>query len=80
MQPFKTVHVFPEFSRIVHQVENLEKFGHYNVTVLCLTAPGDGPKSEPIEVITFEDGEYSNAIYDFIFKNEFFSSWVFIIN
>lgn len=56
MQPFKTVRVIPEFNRILQKIDKLEKFGHYNVTVLCFTAPGDGPRSDALEVITEEDG------------------------
>ncbi len=42
----------------------MEKYGHYNVTVLCFTAPGDGPRSSPIEVQTLEDGKlFFNIIF-----------------
>jgi protein sidekick len=39
----------------MEHIGNLEKFGHYNLTVLCFTAPGDGPRSDPMVVITDED-------------------------
>lgn len=33
----------------------LEKFTSYNITVLCFTDPGDGLRSQPVEVRTNED-------------------------
>jgi protein sidekick len=35
----------------------LEKFTDYNITVLCFTDPGDGLRSQPVEVRTDEDGK-----------------------
>jgi len=35
----------------------LEKFTSYNITVLCFTDPGDGLRSQPVEVRTNEDGK-----------------------
>jgi hypothetical protein len=35
----------------------LEKFTSYNITVLCFTDPGDGLRSQPVEVRTDEDGK-----------------------
>ena len=37
----------------------LEKFTSYNITVLCFTDPGDGLRSQPVEVRTDEDGKLS---------------------
>ncbi|PSN39774.1 Protein sidekick [Blattella germanica] len=34
---------------------DLEKFTDYNITVLCFTDPGDGMRSQPVEVKTNED-------------------------
>lgn len=34
---------------------DLKKFTEYNMTVLCFTDPGDGERSDPIEVKTLED-------------------------
>uniref|UniRef100_A0A158PCM4 Down syndrome cell adhesion molecule-like protein Dscam2 n=1 Tax=Angiostrongylus cantonensis TaxID=6313 RepID=A0A158PCM4_ANGCA len=43
-------------SQVLHvTVGKLEKYGHYNVTVLCYTSPGDGPRSHPILIVTDED-------------------------
>ncbi|XP_059483916.1 protein sidekick [Neocloeon triangulifer] len=36
-------------------LENLDKYALYQITVLCFTDPGDGDKSEPIQVHTLED-------------------------
>lgn len=36
----------------------LEKFTEYNITVLCFTEPGDGPRSDYILVRTKEDSKY----------------------
>ena len=36
---------------------NLEKFTDYNITVLCFTDPGDGIRSQPVEVQTNEDSK-----------------------
>jgi protein sidekick len=37
----------------------LEKFTDYNITVLSFTDPGDGIRSQPVEVRTNEDGKLS---------------------
>jgi hypothetical protein len=37
----------------------LEKFTDYNITVLSFTDPGDGIRSQPVEVRTNEDGKFS---------------------
>lgn len=36
----------------------LQKFQEYNLTVLCFTDPGDGEKSDMVEVQTLEDGKF----------------------
>lgn len=43
--------------RMERTVTDLEKYVAYNITVLCFTAPGDGPRSRPIEIKTKEDGK-----------------------
>ncbi|RCN25440.1 fibronectin type III domain protein, partial [Ancylostoma caninum] len=52
---YRQVMVDPTSKDLVVVVEGLEKFGHYNVTVLCYTSPGDGPRSHPLLVVTDED-------------------------
>ncbi|CAD5218681.1 unnamed protein product [Bursaphelenchus okinawaensis] len=52
---YRTVQVNPDQSRLRANINELEKFGHYNVTVLCFTSAGDGPRSDAIEVVTEED-------------------------
>ncbi|CAJ0571733.1 unnamed protein product, partial [Mesorhabditis spiculigera] len=42
----------PELSLVV---DGLEKWGHYNLSILCFTGPGDGPRSETQLVVTEED-------------------------
>lgn len=56
MLPFRQVRVLPTGQILSEVVSGLEKFGHYNVTVLCFTSPGDGPRSDPVEAVTLEDG------------------------
>ena len=53
---YRQVRVLPDETSVSEEIGELEKFGHYNVTVLCFTSPGDGPRSEPIEAVTMEDG------------------------
>ncbi|XP_044015450.1 protein sidekick isoform X2 [Aphidius gifuensis] len=36
-------------------INDLKKYTLYNITVLCFTEPGDGEKSQPIEIRTSED-------------------------
>lgn len=38
-------------------IDGLEKFTEYNITVLCFTEPGDGPRSDYILVRTKEDSK-----------------------
>lgn len=39
-------------------MSGLEKFTDYNITVLSFTDPGDGIRSQPVEVRTDEDGKF----------------------
>ena len=41
----------------------LEKYTNYTIQVLAFTVKGDGKLSEPIVVITDEDGKYQITIY-----------------
>ncbi|KAK0397791.1 hypothetical protein QR680_002272 [Steinernema hermaphroditum] len=59
-QLVRQVQVLPEYSTITKQLDDLEKFGHYNLTVLCFTQAGDGPRSDPLPFIT--DQDYPGAI------------------
>lgn len=38
-------------------IDGLEKFTEYNITVLCFTEPGDGPRSDYVLVTTKEDSK-----------------------
>lgn len=38
-------------------IGGLEKFTEYNISVLCFTEPGDGPRSEFVLVRTKEDSK-----------------------
>lgn len=49
-------------------INGLEKFTEYNITVLCFTDPGDGPASEPVTVLTHEDGLYCTRILIFLYR------------
>lgn len=56
--PFKHVRVMPGYGgdRLSTLIGGLEAFGHYNLTALCYTGGGDGPRSEPpVAVVTAED-------------------------
>lgn len=39
-------------------IGGLEKFTEYNISVLCFTEPGDGPRSEFVRITTKEDSKY----------------------
>ena len=58
--PEKTVAVPPSlFDPLAEQsalLEGILKYTDYQVTVLCLTSPGNGPRSAPVSVKTAEDG------------------------
>ncbi|CAI4226477.1 unnamed protein product [Auanema sp. JU1783] len=53
--PYKQIILDPISRSMKAVIEELEKFGHYNLTVLCFTREGDGPKTNPVPVITKED-------------------------
>uniref|UniRef100_A0A914QBI7 Sidekick n=1 Tax=Panagrolaimus davidi TaxID=227884 RepID=A0A914QBI7_9BILA len=76
-QPYRTVKVLPELTRIDEEIGNLEKFGHYNITTLCYTSPGDGPSSDPIEVITDEDipGPVASIDFDQVMSDSVLLKW-----
>uniref|UniRef100_A0AC34QH49 Thymidine kinase, cytosolic n=1 Tax=Panagrolaimus sp. JU765 TaxID=591449 RepID=A0AC34QH49_9BILA len=76
-KPFKTVRIYPELTRIEEVIGNLDKFGHYNLTTVCFTAPGDGPSSKPIEVVTDEDipGPVAAVDFDQIMSNSVVIQW-----
>ncbi|PIO52850.1 fibronectin type III domain protein, partial [Teladorsagia circumcincta] len=52
---YRQVLVDPTSRDLKVVVNDLEKYGHYNVTVLCYTSPGDGPRNHPVLVVTDED-------------------------
>ncbi|VDM62678.1 unnamed protein product [Angiostrongylus costaricensis] len=52
---YRRVLVDPTSQDLHVTIGGLEKYGHYNVTVLCYTSPGDGPRSHPILIVTDED-------------------------
>lgn len=76
-QPYRTVRAYPELTRIDEEIGNLEKFGHYNVTTVCFTSPGDGPSSDPIEVITDEDipGPVASVDFDQVMSDSVVVKW-----
>ncbi|XP_026329233.1 protein sidekick isoform X2 [Hyposmocoma kahamanoa] len=58
-------------------IGGLEKFNEYNISVLCFTEPGDGPRSEFIRVTTKEDipDEVSSLQFDDISDRAVRVSW-----
>ncbi|KAI6207039.1 hypothetical protein M3Y94_00984300 [Aphelenchoides besseyi] len=75
---FRLVHVNPDYAvRLNQQVSDLEKFGHYNMTILCYTNAGDGPRSDPIPVITKEDvpGPVGSINFDQVQSDSVFVQW-----
>ncbi|CAG9585499.1 unnamed protein product [Danaus chrysippus] len=58
-------------------INGLEKFTEYNISVLCFTEPGDGPRSEFISVRTKEDipDEVMNLQFDDISDRAVRVSW-----
>lgn len=55
----KSIKILPySLSKIEKIITGLEKYFTYNVTVLCYTAQGDGPKSLPIQFRTLQDGNF----------------------
>uniref|UniRef100_T1JF76 Protein sidekick n=1 Tax=Strigamia maritima TaxID=126957 RepID=T1JF76_STRMM len=70
-RPFKTVLVAPspvdqEAEQSV-EVDELEKYQDYIVTVLCFTSPGDGKRSDPVAVKTMQD--VPDAVSAFTFED-----------
>ncbi|XP_063378104.1 protein sidekick isoform X1 [Cydia fagiglandana] len=58
-------------------ISGLEKFTDYNISVLCFTEPGDGPRSEFVLVRTNEDipDEVANLQFDDISDRAVRVSW-----
>ncbi|KFD51708.1 hypothetical protein M513_07404, partial [Trichuris suis] len=56
IHPAGLTRVLPDDLNLIECVLNgLMKFVTYNITVLCFTAPGDGPRSQPVEITTKQD-------------------------
>lgn len=56
--PFAAAKVLPLSTQTMETVlGGLRKYTAYNVTVLCYTQPGDGPRSPPVLIRTKQDGE-----------------------
>uniref|UniRef100_A0A5S6Q0T3 Protein-tyrosine-phosphatase n=1 Tax=Trichuris muris TaxID=70415 RepID=A0A5S6Q0T3_TRIMR len=56
IHPAGLTRVLPDDLNLIECVlPGLMKFVTYNITVLCFTAPGDGPRSQPVEVTTKQD-------------------------
>ncbi|KRX42346.1 Protein sidekick -like protein [Trichinella murrelli] len=52
----KSIKVLPYSLHAVEAtMSGLEKYATYNITALCFTAPGDGPRSSPVQVTTDQD-------------------------
>ena len=49
------------------QLTNLREYVNYNITVFASTARGNGPTSNPIDVITDEDSKYTVFSYKVLF-------------
>ncbi|KAK0160324.1 hypothetical protein PV328_007750 [Microctonus aethiopoides] len=58
-------------------MSGLKKYSIYNITVLCFTDPGDGERSNPVEVQTSEDtpGEVENLQFDDISDRALTVKW-----
>lgn len=56
--------------RIDFVLSKLDKYQSYNVTVLCYTSAGNGPRSAPVKCTTKQDGWWRGGkiILIFIFK------------
>ncbi|VDM39837.1 unnamed protein product [Toxocara canis] len=74
---YRQVRVLPNEQNITVVIGELEKFGHYNVTVLCFTSPGDGPRSAPVETTTMEDlpGAVESVNFDAVLSNSAVVMW-----
>lgn len=59
--PEATVTVSPNAAAPLEEhsamVGGLRRYRSYNITVLCFTSPGNGPRSQPVLVTTKQDGE-----------------------
>lgn len=58
-------------------IDDLERFTEYNITVLCFTEPGDGPRSDYFVVRTKEDipDEVGSLLFDEISDRAVRVSW-----
>lgn len=69
----KSVKVLPySLFKIDKVISGLEKYVAYNVTVLCYTAQGDGPKSVPVSFRTLQDlpdAVKNLALHDIMFDS-----------
>ncbi|MFH4973852.1 hypothetical protein AB6A40_000561 [Gnathostoma spinigerum] len=74
---YRQVRIPPNGPIINKTIDGLEKFGHYLVTVLCFTTPGDGPRSDPVEVTTDEDlpGAVDSLHFDLVLFNSVVVAW-----
>lgn len=64
----KIMKILPfSLTKIEAVMNGLEKYVRYNITTLCYTSPGDGPRSLPIEIITKQDSKLSFILF-FIFN------------
>lgn len=54
----------PNFQDSLHvgYVSGLKKFAEYDTSVLCFTAPGDGPRSPPRRLRTHEDSKWPRPL------------------
>uniref|UniRef100_A0A0N5BBG1 Down syndrome cell adhesion molecule-like protein Dscam2 n=1 Tax=Strongyloides papillosus TaxID=174720 RepID=A0A0N5BBG1_STREA len=55
IEPTRVIPLMPNYGRINSIITGLDKFGHYNLTILAFTSAGDGPRSEAIGVVTEQD-------------------------
>lgn len=74
---YRQIRVLPDEANISEVISGLEKFGHYNVTVLCFTSPGDGPRSDPVEVVTMQDlpGAVESVRFETVLFNSVNVAW-----
>ncbi|XP_014300001.2 protein sidekick isoform X2 [Microplitis demolitor] len=78
---YKSIKVPPSlFDPLAEQsaiISGLKKYTKYNITVLCFTDPGDGQRSNPIEVRTSEDvpDEVENLQFDDISDRALTVKW-----
>jgi protein sidekick len=74
---YKLVRIFPDYSRLSQQIGSLEKFGRYNLTVLCFTSAADGPRSDALEFQTDEDvpGPVSSINFDQVLYSSVLVQW-----